>query len=123
MKRMTFAGGSIITGGAVADSLLDYATKLSGSDASVSVDVPVLATDGSTSIHTLLIGPASQFDVEDVVPSVEMASLSAEEELVLFPVPALPSVGDVATTEVSPAEESDTAQFNQAVADIDNSLY
>lgn len=112
MKRMKFAGGAIITGGMVADALLEYATKLSGSLKSVSVDVPVLETDGSTAIHTLLIGPGSQFDVEEVV------IFSAEEELALFPVPLLPVIGVVAM----PESRADAAQFNQAVADIDNSL-
>lgn len=116
MKRMKFAGGSIITGGVVADSLLDYATKLSGSLASVSVDVPVLETDGSTTIHTLLIGPTSQFDVEEV------AIFSEEEELAMFPVPVLPKIGVVADVESLADAEEDAAQFNAAVAEIDSSL-
>lgn len=121
MKRMKFAGGSIITGGVVADSLLEYATKLSGSLASVSVEIPVLETDGSTSMHTLLIGPASQFDVEDVAPSEAVVSLSGEDELSMFPAPALPAIGDVATAEPSAGAEEDAERFNQAVADINNS--
>lgn len=116
MKRMKFAGGAIITGSAVADALLDYATKLSGSLASVRVDVPVLETDGTTKIHTLLIGPASQFDVEEV------AIFSPEEELELFPVPELPVIGVIAVAESLADAEADAAEFNQAVSEIDSSL-
>lgn len=82
----------------------------------MTVDIPVLETNGKTTTHTLLVGPASQFDVSDV------DGFSDEEETSRFPVPALPQTVEVAVSEPS-AEAGKAAQaFDQAVADIEDSL-
>lgn len=116
MKRITYGGGSIITGSAVTEALLEYATNIASDAGSVAVDVPVLESDGKTTTHTLLLGPGMQFDVSDV------EHLSAEEEARLFPVPDLPAIGVVAVDEPSAHAEKDADAFNRAVAYIDNGL-
>ena len=121
MKRIKYAGGSFVTGDVVAKSLLAYAKKLTGNRPSISVDVPVLAADGSLSIHTLLIGPASQFDVEDA-DSEKFAAVSEEDEHVMFPKPELPAIGVVEPAESAEDAKKDAASFNEAVANIDNIL-
>lgn len=116
MKRITFSGNSIITGSAVAVALLEYATHIALGANSVAVDIPVLEMNGKKSVHTLLLGPSSQFDVSDV------DGLSSAEETEAFPVPEFPPIGDVGVSEPSPETEADAEQFNDAVAFIDGGL-
>ncbi|TXN29903.1 hypothetical protein [Lacisediminihabitans profunda] len=118
MKRINYAGGSIVTGNAVAAALLDHATQIASNANSSTVDIPVLEDDGSTSIHTLLVGPTTQFDVSDA------EGISADEEQ-SFPVPDLPVLGMAAVT-LSPAAESratsDAQLFDQAVDELEEGL-
>ena len=117
MKRISYAGGSIITGSAVAEALLEFATNVASDANSVAVDIPVLESDGETTTHTILLGPSTQFDVSDV------DLLSAEEEVRLFPVPELPTNGVVAAAAEPSAEaDEDADAFNRAVAHIENGL-
>ena len=121
MKRISYAGGSIITGAAVAAALLEYSTGVAGDATNVSVDVPVLEENGTTTIHTILLGPSSQFDVSDV--DGQTPDLDEAER---FPVPALPSVvttGSVATAVAPSAErEASARDFDDAVAHIEHAL-
>lgn len=116
MKRITYAGGSIVTGNLVTEALLEFATTVASDASSVAVEVPVLEEDGTTTTHTLLLGPGMQFDVSDVDP------LSAEEEARLFPVPDLPQIGHVAVSRPSEQADTDAAAFNREVANIENGL-
>lgn len=116
MKRISYAGGSIITGSAVAEALLEFATNVASDANSVAVDIPVLEPDGETTTHTILLGPSTQFDVSEV------DLLSAEEEARLFPVPDLPTNGIVAAAAPSAQAEEDAEAFNRAVAHIENGL-
>jgi hypothetical protein len=96
MKRITFSGGSIVTSDAITTALLDYTTSVADAENSVTVDITVLEINGETSVHTLLLSPASQFDVADVggIP---------EDEAERFPVPDLPRVGITATVDADEA--------------------
>ncbi|WP_394769338.1 hypothetical protein [Lacisediminihabitans sp.] len=122
MKRITYAGGSIVTGNAVAAALLDYATQIASNANSSTVDIPVLEDDGTTSIHTLLVGPATQLDVSDVS---DAEGVSAEDEVEEFPIPDLPIIGMAALTP-SPADESqaesDAQHFDRAVDELEEGL-
>lgn len=91
MKRITFNGSSIVTGNAITAALLDYTTTVADAENSVTVDITVLEENGETSVHTLLLGPASQFDVADV------GGISEDDEATRFPVPVMPQVGISAT--------------------------
>lgn len=116
MKRITYAGGSIVTGNAVTKALLDFATHIASDATSVAVDIPVLESDGTTSTHTILLGPSTQFDVSDA------DHLSEEDEARKFPVPDLPTNATVAAAEPSAQAEEAADAFNRAVAHIDNDL-
>jgi hypothetical protein len=117
MKRITYAGGSILTGDDVAGALLEYVTTHSLGDESVAVDIRVLELDGTTRTHTLVLGPATELDVADVPEE------TLEGEVELFPLPIFPP-GRVLAVEEPSAEaeaeaEAHAADFNRAVDEID----
>ena len=117
MKRITFAGGSVVTGNAITAALLEYTTTMAAAEKGVTVDITVLEEDGETSVHTLLLSPASQFDVADVDGLTE-----EEEEERRFPVPEMPQIGIVATMD-APSEAARTADdVNLIMGEIDQGL-
>ena len=116
MKRITYSGGSIVTGNAITAALLEYTTTVADAENSVTVDIPVLEENGETSVHTLLLSPASQFDVADV------GGISAREEARRFPVPEMPLVGISGGVE-SDGEAAKTAKdFDSMMNEIDEGL-
>ncbi|HEY0258378.1 MAG TPA: hypothetical protein VGC18_00880 [Lacisediminihabitans sp.] len=60
MERIHYAGGSVLTGTAIARALLDYARALAKRGASATVDIPARHSDGTLGRANFLIGPASQ---------------------------------------------------------------
>jgi hypothetical protein len=116
MKRITYAGGSIVTSNAITTALLGYITSVPGTDTSVTVDVTVLGENDETCLHTLVLSPASQFDVVDV------EGMTEEEEMARFPVPKMPIVGITGTVE-STGDAGRTAEdFNRITSEIENGL-
>ncbi len=80
MMRIHYAGGSELTGTAIADALLVLAEQLALAGSATTVDIPVRREDGSVGRSRFLIGPASQ-----IVAETEQAGASVElrdEELV-----------------------------------------
>ncbi len=61
MHRVQYAGGSVLTGDAIATALLEYASALARNASSATVEIPVREADGERGIAQVLIGPASQF--------------------------------------------------------------
>jgi hypothetical protein len=116
MKRITYAGGSIVTGNAITAALLEYTTTVADAENSVTVDITVLEENGETSVHTLLLSPASQFDVADV------GGMSTEEEANRFPVPELPPVGINGTVETTGDARRTAQDFDQMMGEIDEGL-
>ncbi|MET4582602.1 hypothetical protein ABIE21_002112 [Conyzicola nivalis] len=115
MKSITLASGTLVTGDAVAASLLDYVSSASPSSHSISVDIPVLEADGTVGTHTITLSAAAQIDVADAYPDTD--------EGARFPAPELPVADDVMVA-VVPTEGSDEAgdDFNAASAEIDRVL-
>ncbi|WP_120338674.1 hypothetical protein [Cryobacterium soli] len=117
MKRISYAGGSILTGDDVAQALLDYVTEHSRGDASVAVNIRVQESDGTTRTHTLVLGPATELDVADV------AEETLAGELELFPLPVFPAGRVLAVEEPSAEREAEAEmhaeEFNRAVEEID----
>ena len=117
MKRISYAGGSILTGDDVAQALLDYVTEHSRGEASVAVDILVQEADGTTRTHTLVLGPATELDVADV------AEETLAGELELFPLPVFPTGRVLAVEEPSAEGEAEAEmhaqEFNRAVDEID----
>jgi hypothetical protein len=116
MKSITFASGTIVTGSAVAEALVDYVAGMSASGASTSIEIPVLEANGTVAVHTIVLGAAVQFDIADIDGVVSEADEEAR-----FPVPEMPDVNMVA---VIPTDENDAdaENFNRAIADMDSVL-
>lgn len=116
MKRIAYAGGTIETGDAVADALLDYVTTVSQSEINVSVDIPVRESNGGVTTHTLVLGPATQLDVSDIE-----GARSADEEID-FPVPELWNSTEEAQSEPPEGADQAARDFDEAVAEIEHNL-
>ena len=116
MKRITYSGGSLVTGNAITEALLAYTTTVADAENSVTVDITVLEENGETSVHTLLLSPASQFDVADV------GGIGEAEEARRFPVPDLPQVGIQGKVETSDRGGRSAAEFDSMIQEIDDGL-
>lgn len=116
MKRITYSGGSIVTGNAITQALLEYTTAVADAENAVTVDITVLEENGETSVHTLLLSPASQFDVADV------GGMSADEEAERCPVPVMPQVGIVGSVETSDDADRTSKQVDEIMRDLDDGL-
>ncbi len=116
MKRITFGGGSIVTSNAIADAILEYTTTVADAENSVTVDITVLEENGETSVHTLLLSPASQFDVADV------GGISPEEEAARFPLPEMPPVGITGKVDEANVGGHAADQFDTMMQEIDEGL-
>ncbi len=116
MKQILYAGGSIITGDAVAAALLHYATQVAQSATAVTVDIPVLEANGNQATHTLLLGPATQFDVSDV------DGLTEEEGARRFPVPDFPPIGQVGASRPSAEFDAESREVDELVAEVENRI-
>ena len=71
MKRITYAGESILTGDEIAAAVLHYGRALAEAGVADTVTIPVAHVDGGRGEATLLIGPASQIVTEDAASDVE----------------------------------------------------
>jgi hypothetical protein len=65
MKRILYSGGTVVTGDQVADAVLEYASELARQESSDTLDVPSVTEAGVLGHTQLLLGPASQFVVEE----------------------------------------------------------
>jgi hypothetical protein len=61
MRRLQYAGGSVITADSVCKATLRYARALAENHTSDVIAIPVLIDGGTFAMAHLLIGPASQF--------------------------------------------------------------
>lgn len=116
MKRITYGGGSIVTGNAIAEAILKYTTTVADAENSVTIDITVLEENGETSVHTLLLSPASQFDVADV------GGMSAEEEATRFPVPEMPLVGITGNVETDDRASRAAQETDDVMHEIDEGM-
>jgi hypothetical protein len=117
MKRLTFAGHTLITGDRVVAALLDYAQQVSGAANNAVVDIPVLEPDGSVRTHTLVLGATMEFDISEADGHVN--SLVDEDQ---FFIPHMPPVGGQRAETSSADAEADAENFNRAVESIDSEL-
>ncbi|GAB3138667.1 hypothetical protein [Marisediminicola antarctica] len=68
MKRIFYAGGSVVTGDRTADAVLRYAQALAQREASDIIDIPIFAAGGISGRAQLLVGPASQLLIATEIP-------------------------------------------------------
>lgn len=82
MKRLHYAGGSLLVGDAVAHAILGYARELGLRGIADTIVVAGTTPDGEREQAELLIGPASQLLlVEDDSPEDPAADAATLEEL------------------------------------------
>jgi hypothetical protein len=74
VKRIQHAGGSVLTGDALADAVLDYARTLGNRHMLDVVDIPVINDHGESGQARMLIGSG--------IPLVSVTASSASPELV-----------------------------------------
>ena len=64
MMRLEYAGGTLLTGEAIADVVVSYAAALARAETSVDIEVPGITSDGVHGSFKILLGPASEIIVE-----------------------------------------------------------
>ena len=116
MKRVTHAGGSIVTGSAVADALLEYATQMERWAKSVTVDIPVLEDDGEITVHTILLGSVSAL----VTSEADDLADGSEDEL--FPMPDFPVLSTVAVPVPHAVAQVSSDEHAEVIASIEADL-
>ena len=60
MRRVYYSSGSMLTGEAIAQAVLEYAEALAKDGRADIVEIPVVLPSGRTGTATLLVGPSSQ---------------------------------------------------------------
>ena len=121
MKRITYAGVSLVTGDSVTTALQEYCVLLDAGAGSVTVEIPVLEANGEISTHTLLIGPGFELDATDGRGRADPEE-SALEEAERFRPPVLPQVVQVAMDVPSAEAEECAETLDRALTDLEASL-
>ncbi|NEN05078.1 hypothetical protein G3T36_04255 [Diaminobutyricibacter tongyongensis] len=114
MHRVQYAGGSVLTGDAIATALLEYAAALARNATSATVEIPVREADGERGIAQVLIGPASQLvsthepDIPDDIVDAELVERFAVATRQLAP-----ATGSALTESESvvPVDDFDTPPY------------
>jgi hypothetical protein len=88
MKRIYYAGTSIVTGDELAEALLGYAQALASNRTSASVEIPILLPEGTTGSARVVLGSASEMvavvetvraaDIQDAELLAQLLSLTRE---------------------------------------------
>ncbi len=60
MRRIRYAGDSVVTGDDIASVVIEYSEALAKANTAASIDIPVRIGQGDIGTATLLVGPASQ---------------------------------------------------------------
>jgi hypothetical protein len=81
MKRILYAGGSFLTGDAIAHAVLDYAAELANAGKAAKLDVPALDLEQRREQVSLVVGPSSQMLAEPVALGQELSDDDFTENL------------------------------------------
>ncbi|WP_150307239.1 hypothetical protein [Planctomonas psychrotolerans] len=94
MKSIHYAGDILLTGDAIADAVVQYASALALNKMSDTIDVPVRFPDGTIEKATFLLGPASQLvgvptdsSFDEVVEEALVADLVRKTQQLQIPHP------------------------------------
>ena len=68
---IVYAGEELMTGDDIAQALLKYSEALAKSGSAATVEIPTMTDDGTRSMATVLVGPASQIVARAVDPSFD----------------------------------------------------
>ena len=103
MRRIVYAGGTLYTGDAIAEALLDYARALARNGTADTVFVPAHTAEGDPGSIELLIGPASQL----VSEPVDLAGRELTDEALVGRLRSLTAALEPRRPEALPADELD----------------
>ena len=92
MERIHYVDGSVVTGTAIAQSLLRFGEALARRQSSATVRIPTRQADGAVGSATFLLGPASQMVTEsesspydELIDEALVASFEREASLIGVP--------------------------------------
>ncbi|MGN6428805.1 MAG: hypothetical protein ACTHMF_18475 [Leifsonia sp.] len=105
MRRIVYAGGTLYTGDAIAEALLDYARALARNGTADTVFVPAHSGEGEGDPGSieLLIGPASQL----VSEPVDLAGRELTDEALVERLRSLTAALEPRRPEALPADDLD----------------
>lgn len=103
MRRIVYAGGTLYTGDAIAEALLDYARALARNGTADTVFVPSHTAEGDTGKTEMLIGPASQL----VSEPVDLAGPELVDEQLVAQLKSKSAELEPRRPELLPADEAD----------------
>jgi hypothetical protein len=72
MKRVSYAGGSFVSGDRIVDAVTRFATANANADRASEIQIPVLDIDGRHQTIGIVVGPASQLFYEPVIAPEEL---------------------------------------------------
>ena len=85
MKRISYAGVSVLTGDKIADAVLAYARVLANAQLAATISIPARLGDGAVGKVEILVGPASQIaavpedsDEHELIDGEVVSHLQAE---------------------------------------------
>ena len=116
MKQITYNGEPLVTGTQVSNALVHYVTHVAATTSAVAIDVPVLETNGTVQMHTLILSVSTQLKVVDV------DGLTVREEAERFPVPRFPPIGGQAYAVAPQDIERDAPYIDDDFLNVDVDL-
>ena len=81
MKRVSYAGGTFVSGDRIVDAVTRFATANANADRSAEIEIPALDVDGRLQKIGIVVGPASQMFYEPVIGKDELEDEEFVERL------------------------------------------
>jgi hypothetical protein len=72
MKRVSYAGGSFVSGDRIVEAVSRFAAANANADRAAEIEVPAMDVDGSIQKIGIVLGPASQLFSEPVIAQDEL---------------------------------------------------
>jgi hypothetical protein len=72
MKRVSYAGGSFVSGDRIVDAVTRFATANANADRSAEIEIPAVNVEGHLQTIGIVVGPASQLFYEPVAMRDEL---------------------------------------------------
>jgi hypothetical protein len=72
MKRVSYAGGSFVSGDRIVDAVTRFATANANAARSAEIEIPALDVDGHRQTIGIIVGPSSQLFYEPHVATQEL---------------------------------------------------
>jgi len=72
MKRVSYAGGSFVSGDRIVDSVARFAAASANAERAAQIQIPAVDVDGKVQEIGVVLGPASQLFSEPVLAETEL---------------------------------------------------